>query len=326
MNTGSPDSPSVGDVRRYLNNFLTDKRVISIPKWLRYLLVRGIISPFRAPRSAKKYQQIWDEKGSPLHYFTQELADKVERLSVEPVFVAMRYQKGSTERALALAEAKGVEELVVVPLFPHYAMSSFESAVAHVAEVHAESGSGMQLTCVAPYFDEPLYMEALAEQVAESVAPGWYLLLSYHGIPVAQTKPYLGVTMQDYEYQCEKTSHLLMSHPKVAALDVAWESSYQSRFGNNKWLGPETERRMKELAEMGVRKLAVLSPSFVCDGLETLEELGIRGRDAYMGAGGGELRLIACPNGSEWMARTILKIAEPERVTTAELWTGPQRK
>lgn len=319
INTGSPKSPTTRDVREYLTDFLTDGRIIGLRQPFRNLLVHGIIAPFRATSSSKKYALIWTDKGSPLQLLTEALAHKVEEISGLPTYVAMRYNRGSVQTAFEAIKAKGIEEVVVVPLFPHYAMSSYESAVAHAVEVHREGGYPFELKCVAPYYNHPTYIEALVAQITTFAQPGEHLVFSYHGIPVAQTAPYQGNPDKDYEQQCIETTRLVTQHPRYKEMGLSHEIAYQSRFGHHKWLSPTLNDRLDNLPTEGKRLVAVVCPSFVCDCLETTWEVGIALKDKFQGD---RLTLVECPNDSLLMAQTI--VDQVTHLTTkAEIWTKP---
>ncbi|MDO5035710.1 MAG: ferrochelatase [Porphyromonas sp.] len=326
INTGSPLSPSVREVRGYLKTFLSDPRVINVPSWLRGLLVHGFIAPFRAPRSAKLYASIWQEEGAPLYLYTQQLAKRVEELSGLPTLVAMRYNVGSTQQALEEAQRLGVKELMVVPLFPHYAMSSFESAVAHVAASYKGKGFDYQIKTAVPYYNHPLFIQAWVEQIVEQVpAETELLLFSYHGIPLSQARPYKELPHQDYETQCHKTTQAVLQHPDIRALEIKAKQAYQSRLGPTKWLAPNTMEVLRSLPKEGYKRVAVVAPSFPCDGLETLWEIGVEGKREFLQSGGEELIAVSCPNASDTLARAIIDIAGHDAWVSddLELWTAP---
>lgn len=319
INTGSPESLALSDVRAFLEAFLTDKRIINLPSVLRILLVKGIIVPRRAPKTRDKYALIWEEEGAPLVLRSVELVREVQRISGVPTFTAMRYQKGSLKRTLDKAAQRGCEEVVLVPLFPHYARSSYESAIAHAMEVWQQGAYTFALRSVAPYYHHPIYIEALAEQVSQSVPMASHLVFSYHGIPLAQAKPYLGNIEKDYERQCQETTRLLMAHPWVKSLQLTHEVAYQSRFGSTKWLSPTLEERLAHLPSEGHKKVAVVCPSFVCDGLETTWEIGMHLKAMWAGD---QFTLVPCPNASHTMARAIVDLIN-HSTTDVERWIAP---
>lgn len=319
INTGSPKSLETKEVRNYLTDFLTDRRIIGLPQPFRNILVHGIIAPSRAPKSRDKYAQIWRPEGSPLQILTEALATRIESESGIATFVAMRYNRGSLEGAYQRITTQGFTEVVLVPLFPHYAMSSYESAVAHAMEVHQQGSYPFALHCVAPYFSHPLYIEALLEQVERFATPDGHLLFSYHGIPLYQNKAYAGIPQKDYPYQCGETTRLVTTHPRFKAMNLSYEICYQSRFGHNRWLTPTLESRMKALAKEGKKHVSVICPSFVCDCLETSWEVGIDLKEQFAKL---QLTLIECPNDSLTMANCIIDQVN-HHTTEAIEWTKP---
>ncbi|MDN4754248.1 ferrochelatase [Porphyromonadaceae bacterium W3.11] len=322
INTGSPVTPEVDDVKQYLTDFLTDPRVINIPYLFRHILVKGIIAPKRAPKSADKYRLIWTPEGFPLQILTDELAERMSSLGQLPVYSSMRYNRGSVDDALMRAAQDDIEELIILPLFPHYAMSSYESAVQHVVAQHKKGLYTYALKCVRPYFDHPAYIDLLVEQIATYAKSHSDLLLSYHGIPLSQTKSYLGNRDKDYEAQCNKMTELIFSSDKIQSLHLKPVVGYQSRLGNNKWLSPATEDQIRTLARDS-RVISVFCPSFVCDNLETSWEIDIHERDNFIKAGGKDLTFIPCPNASAACAEVLLLVAIDGDATNATEWTKP---
>lgn len=322
INTGSPESTKVKDVRKFLTAFLSDPRVMSIPKLARFLLVRGIIAPFRAPRSAEKYKLIWTKDGAPLTDTTEKLAAWLSDLSGKPVFFAMRYNEGSMESALNQAKESRVTELVAIPLIPHYAQSSFESTVAQVLDTYREGDYPFSLSCVRPYFDHPGYIQLLVDAIVSNVPPRTRLIFSYHSIPIKHSIPYKGDASKDYEVQCLWMTHLITSSPEIRALNLTHEVVFQSRFGKSKWLTPATDKRIYALAATH-DDIAVICPSFVCDNLETSWEINIHERTNFERKGGGRFIFIPCPNASEKTARVLMDIAETMADNDIERWTKP---
>lgn len=335
VNLGTPDSHSVADVRTYLREFLMDKRVIDIPAPARFLLVNGIIAPFRAAQSAEAYRSIWNEQGSPLAHISHEVRDALrERLSI-PVELAMRYRNPSIDSALMRLSTAGVTSLTVLPMFPHYAMSSYESAVERVREIARKLVPHMALHVVPPYFDLLGYTKSLAASVAPYLAeaPAHHLLFSFHGLPERHLRrsDRTGCHCMKEPDCCSKASpahatcyrsQCLRTVTAVARelkLDKSrYTFAFQSRLGRDKWLEPSTVDTLTILAEKGVRKLLVVCPSFVTDCLETLEEIGIRGRETFREAGGESLTLIPCLNTDpEWMDELARLVGVPVMVNVA---------
>ena len=326
VNLGSPDSPSVPDVRRYLNEFLMDGRVIDTAWPLRRLIV-GLILINRPKESAHAYQSIWTPAGSPLITTSRAVQEKLQaRLSV-PVELAMRYQNPSIENAIRRLSAKGVDDLFLIPLFPHYAMSSYETAVVRVHEVAAQLAPKMKVTVQPPYGDMPELITAMTAVAAEYLQQGYdHLLFSFHGIPerhLRKSDPTHSHCLSSpnccsqpseahkfcYRHQCFRTADEFAKAAKLPA--GKWSVSFQSRLGRDPWLKPYTDFEFERLAKAGVKKLLVISPAFVADCLETLEELRIRGRDSFIGAGGKEYAQIPCVNEHPLWIAALEKMTRP---------------
>lgn len=313
MNLGSPDSTEVKDVRKYLNQFLMDGRVIDKPYLLRALLVQGIIVPFRAPKSAEAYETIWTKDGSPLIVISKELRDAVQQEIDLPVEITMRYGNPTPEAAFEklLERLPALDEVIAVPLYPHYAMSSFETAVEYVKKIHKKKNYGFELRFVDPYFKEQEYIDALADEMRHFVHQEYdHILFSYHGIParhVLKTDITGNHCLQStdccntpspahafcYRHQCFTTTKLVTE--KLSIPKEKYSISFQSRLGKG-WLEPFTDIRLQQMPGEGIKKLLVVCPSFVSDCLETLEEIEIRGKESFMGSGGESFAMIPCLN------------------------------
>lgn len=312
VNLGSPDSPSVPDVRRYLREFLMDGRVLDAPWPVRFCIVHFGILPKRPVESAHAYSTIWTEAGSPLVAISRSLQALVQqRLSV-PVELAMRYQNPSIDDAVRALAAQGVTETVLIPLFPHYAMSSFETAVVRVQDSVRRHAPAMTLHVQQPYYDAPGYIEALVASAREQLDGGYdHLLFSFHGIPERHlrkadptgchclTTPACCETPSQahafcYRAQCLKTMRDFVAKAGIPA--DRYSFAFQSRLGRDPWLKPYTDFELERLAREGVKKMLVICPAFISDCLETIEEIGMRGRDSFLRAGGRELQLIPCMN------------------------------
>ena len=313
MNLGSPDSTEVYEVRKYLNEFLTDKRVID--SWpVRNLLVRTVIVPFRAPKSAEAYRTIWTKDGSPLVRITRELAAKLQEHIPEPVVIAMRYGNPGMESAYEdlLKKSPDLEEVVAIPLYPHYAMSSYETAVEYAKGIHRKNKYGFILKFLPPFYQDPKYIHAMAENMRPFLHKGFdHLLFSFHGIPerhLVKTDPTHQHCLQSadccsvdsvahatcYRHQCLQTMKKV-----VAELDLPknkFSFSFQSRLLKDPWLKPYTDFRLQEMPAEGIKNLLVICPAFVSDCLETLEEIEIRGKESFLEAGGTEYTMIPCLN------------------------------
>jgi protoporphyrin/coproporphyrin ferrochelatase len=309
VNLGSPESPSVRDVRRYLREFLMDGRVLDVNWFLRFCIVYLAILPWRPKRSAEAYHKIWTPEGSPLVVTSRQVQSKLQRRVKVPVELAMRYQSPSISEAVRRLAEKGVNELLVIPLFPHYAMSSFETAVERVREVAA---STMRVQVHPPYFDHPDYIAALAASARDYLSKDYdHLLLSFHGIPERHlrksdpigshclTSPSCCETPSPahdtcYRAQCFKTVAAFVK--KAGVPKEKYSVAFQSRLGRDPWLKPYTDFELPRLASLGVKRLLVMCPAFVSDCLETLEEIGLRGSESFRDAGGTELKLVPCLN------------------------------
>jgi len=311
VNLGSPDSTSVKDVRRYLNEFLMDARVIDSPWPLRRLIV-GMILLTRPRQSAEAYHKIWTAEGSPLIVASRRLQEKLQERVTLPVALAMRYQHPSiTNAIIGLAEQK-VDEVLLIPLFPHYAMSSYETAVERVKAVAARLAPHMLIKVQPPYGDSPDYITALTASASNYLEAGYdHLLFSFHGVPerhLRKTDPtrHHCLTVPNccegpnpahttcYRAQCLRTVAAFVKQAGVPS--GKFSVSFQSRLGNDRWLKPYTDYELAALPKRGVQSLLVLCPAFVSDCLETLEEIGIRGRETFLAAGGMEFTQIPCLN------------------------------
>lgn len=314
MNLGSPDSTEVKDVRKYLMQFLMDERVIDYPYILRLLLVGGIIAPFRAPRSAEAYKSIWTKDGSPLIALTRQLQRALQSSTTEPVEMAMRYGNPTMKYAFdKLVEREpGLREVIAIPLYPHYAMSSYETAVEHARSVHKENNYPFSLSFIKPFYDEPNYIHALTESIKPYLQQDYdQVLFSYHGLPQRHMKkadPTKSHCLQVpnccevsspahatcYRHQCWTTTQILAKNLDIPADKVGF--SFQSRLGREEWLKPYTALRLQELPKEGVKKLVILCPAFVSDCLETLEEIAIAGKESFLQAGGESFTVVPCLN------------------------------
>lgn len=314
MNLGSPDSTSVTDVRRYLNEFLMDERVIDKPYLFRKILVGGIIVPFRAPRSAEAYKSIWTPKGSPLIEFTRQLQKALQQQVSDPVEIAMRYGNPSVKSAYDQLQQKvpGLEEVIAIPLYPHYAMSSYETAVEYARQIHIKNGYTFALTIVRPFFNDPYYINALTESIRPYLSQEYdHILFSYHGIPErhvmkTDTTGSHCLKVNDccavpsaahatcYRHQIITTTNLVAEKLQIPAGKYSF--SFQSRLGRDEWLKPYTAKRFEEMPGEGIKKLLIVCPAFVSDCLETLEEIAVEGKDSFIESGGESLTLIPCLN------------------------------
>ncbi|MBM4062067.1 MAG: ferrochelatase [Planctomycetes bacterium] len=320
VNTGTPASPAVADVRRYLAEFLMDGRMLAMPFVARWLLVHGVILRTRPRRSAHAYAQIWTERGSPLLRHAEDLAAGLCAelgAAVAGVRVGMRYGHPSVARALGAFSRQGVDELVVVPLFPQYSAAAWASAFDAVAAAAARLPVVPALRFVPPFHAEPGFLDAAAAVARPHLAAAHAerVLFSFHSLPESHVRAQDrsgGCLLGDccaslgpgnatcYRAQCFATARALAARLQLAP--GTWEVAFQSRFTKH-WVRPFTDQRLVDLARSGVTRVAVLSPAFVADCLETLEELARRGAETFRAAGGRQLVVVPCVNAApEWVA------------------------
>ena len=331
VNLGSPASPSTGDVRRYLDEFLMDPYVLDMPAFARALLVRGLILNTRPAKSAEAYAKIWTAEGSPLVVISRRTRAALEAETGIPVGLAMRYGEPSIAQGIdeLLARAGDIDELVVVPLYPHYAMASTKTV--EVAVESALRVRNVPHRFVAPFYDHPGYLDALAERMRADIPEGTqYVLFSYHGIPqrhVRKMDPTGSHCLQSAEC-CSTPSpawatcyrHQVLTTMEGAArrLGLApgrYGFAFQSRLGGG-WLEPFTDKVLAELPGRGEKRLAVVCPSFVADCLETLEEMDMRGRETFRAAGGEAFTYVRCLNDDPaWIAALAALCRKPAAVS-----------
>ena len=294
INLGTPDAPEPAAVRRYLAEFLSDRRVIEIPPIAWQPILRGFILRTRPRRSAHAYRQVWTEHGSPLAAITRRKAIALQDRLGETALVrhAMRYGRPAIADELSRIKSEGCERILLAPLYPQYCAATTATANDKAFEVLARMRWQPALRTLPPYFDDPAYIDALKANVERQLATLSFtperLLLSFHGMP--QRTLELG---DPYHCHCRKTARLLADRLAMP-VDVA----FQSRFGRAKWLEPATDQFLAGYPGQGIKRIAVAAPGFSADCLETLEELGIRGRATFREAGGEEFALLECLNDS----------------------------
>ena len=320
LNLGTPAAATAEAVRPYLRDFLSDPRVVELPKALWQPILRGLVLTTRPKKSAHGYQKIWFEQGSPLAVYTQrQAAALAEQLPGIVVCHAMTYGSPSVAETLAALKAEGVGNLLVIPLYPQYAASSTAAALDKILQQLLQQRNMMSLRTVTRFYNDPGYINALKCQVEQYWAQhgkGDKLLMSFHGIPQA------GHDQGDpYPMECHETARLL-----AAALGLNEQQylvSFQSRFGRAKWLEPSTQDMLQRLPRKeNVRKLDVICPGFICDCLETMEEIALAGREDFHAAGGEQFHYIPCLNDHPaWisaltdLSRRNLAGWEPENLT-----------
>jgi ferrochelatase len=314
VNLGTPDAPTAPALRRYLAEFLSDPRVVEIPRLLWLPLLHGVILNTRPAKSAAKYASIWTDNGSPLAHWTSVqgrmlqgyLGERGLMPSQVLVRTAMRYGNPSVASVLDELKAENATRVLVLPLYPQYAAATTASVNDAVMAWQMRQRRQPELRFVNHYHDDPGYIAALAQRVRSHwgrEGRGDRLVLSFHGVPERS------LTLGDpYHCECHKTARLLAERLGLQA--GQWRVSFQSRFGRAKWLGPSTESVLQELGAQRLQRLDVLCPGFAADCLETLEEIAIEGAETFHQAGGGTLRYIPCLNDSAEGMQSLAAIAE----------------
>ena len=302
INLGTPDAPDPGSVKRYLKQFLSDKRVIELPSIAWQPILRGIILNTRPQKSAKAYSKIWTERGSPLADITASQAEAIaEDLGADIVVdYAMRYGSPSIEQRLIELTAKGCDRILVAPLYPQYCAATTATVFDEVARVLGEMRWQPALRFLPPYHDDPIYLDALADDLTRQIAGLDFkpevMLHSFHGMPQRTLD-----RGDPYHCQCHKTARLLrerlMERPEFDG--VRFETTFQSRFGPAKWLDPATAATLVAEGEKGTKRLIVAAPGFSADCVETLEELALEGRGEFVEAGGEDYAVLSCLNVSQ---------------------------
>jgi ferrochelatase len=324
LQLGTPNSTSVSDVRKYLREFLSDPRVLDMPAPARALLLNAVILPFRPRKSAEAYEKIWTEEGSPLTIHTAALTDRVAELLGDGyrVVFGMRYQQPSIESAVDELVDAGCTEIVILPLFPQYASAAGGSATQRALELIGARPNILNLRSLGAFYDEPGFLRsavAVARPLLDGFAPD-HVLFSYHGLPekqVVKSDPsgdwclaaenccdtITAVNGFCYRAQCFATTRGLVA--ELGLEEGGYSTTFQSRLAGQKWIEPYTDKRLAGLHDQGVRRLAVFTPSFTADCLETLEEIGIRLRAQWEGIGGGEMLLLPCVNSHDSWAQAV---------------------
>ncbi|MFA7440369.1 MAG: ferrochelatase [Sphingomonadaceae bacterium] len=294
INLGSPDAPTPGAVRRYLKEFLSDRRVVELPKFLWQPILRGVVLTTRPRRSAANYVRIWDREAddSPLRVFTAGQAKALQGAFGPDVIVdfAMRYGNPSMEDRLHALAAAGCDRVLLAPLYPQYCAATTATALDEAFRIFSGWRKIPAIRTLPPYFAHPAYIDALARSVRRAlpVEPE-VLLLSFHGMPESTRR-----AGDPYYDQCQETARLLRAELGYDAESMP--VAFQSRFGRARWLEPATEPMLRQLAAAGKRRVAVLTPGFAADCLETLEEIGIGARETFLAAGGTDFTLVSCLN------------------------------
>jgi ferrochelatase len=338
VNLGSPNSYEVKDVRTYLRQFLMDERVIDAPFAVRKMIVEGFVLPFRPKKSAEAYKSVWMTEGAPLKVLTENFRQALRPLVDVPLSVAMRYGNPTPEKALEDLEVQtsGLKEILVAPMYPHYAMSSFETAYMYVLEKIKKRRPELIFKILQPFYDEQAYITALSESITPYLEkPYDHLLFSYHGLPVRHLKKsdptkmhcYQAAQCCDiqspawdfcYKHQVVQTTKLVASQLKIPSHKFSY--SFQSRLGNDQWIKPYTDEQFRRFPSQGIKKLLVICPAFVSDCLETLEEIAIRGKESFIEAGGESFTAIPCLNTNLKWVETFAVYCNPSESNHKNLW------
>lgn len=328
VNLGTPDSPSVPDVRKYLREFLMDGRVIDIPLIQRFLLVNGIIAPFRAPKSAKVYKQLWSEIGSPLKHYGYVVERQLQQAlgSEYVVKLAMRYQSPSIESALTDFQRMGLTDLVVIPFFPQYASASTGSVYEKVMDVLKSWQVMPQLRFVNRFLEHPKFIEAFVQAGRKYLAKRNYdhILFSYHGLPERQIRKgdvtqsicrfgdccgsLTAMNQHCYRAQCFETTRRIVRELGLA--EGTYTTCFQSRLGRDPWVKPYTDDVIKELAASGIKSVLAFSPAFVADCLETTIEVGEEYKEMFEERGGEHWQLVESLNDNPLWIETLVDLVK----------------
>lgn len=322
VNLGSPDSPTAKDVKPYLDEFLMDERVMDVPLWLRKIIVRKLILRKRPEKSAEAYQKIWWKEGSPLVVISERFTKKIRKQTTMPVALGMRYGKMPIKSGLQELHDKGVDEVLMIPLYPHFAMSSTETVEVKAEEERKKHFPNMKLTTLPAFCKNKDYIKVLSESIKTGLEGFDYdhILFSYHGLPerhirkadptkshnkleegvVCCTSDSIASTTC-YRHQAYATTDLVQDYLELESDKIS--SSFQSRLAFDPWLKPYTDYEFERLAKEGKKNLAVITPAFVADCLETLEEIAMEGKKQFKAAGGGDYKHIPCLNDDDaWVS------------------------
>ena len=322
VNLGSPDSPEKKDVKKYLRQFLMDERVIDEPLWLRTLLVKGIILNTRPRKSAKAYKKIWWDEGSPLIVLSNRLLKKVNNLTSVNVSLAMRYGNPSIFDGIKELSEKGITEILLIPLYPQHAMASTETILVLAEKIRKENFSHIEFTNLPAFYNHPDYIRVLSNSIQDHLkGKEWdHLLFSYHGIPERHIRK-TDITNSHckidgkccnnsspahefcYRHHCYETSKKVAKYLELK--DGSYSSSFQSRLAGQPWLKPYTDKVVENFANNGTKKMAIVTPAFVSDCLETLEEIGMEAKDDFIEKGGEQFHVIPCLNDNDSWVKVL---------------------
>ncbi len=317
VNLGTPEAPTTSAVRRYLNEFLSDPRVVDKPRWLWWLILHGIILRIRPHKAAHAYQQVWTEQGSPLLTISLQQANKLQvffdsKQNNVSVALGMRYGKPSIKQALDSLKQDNVNKIIILPLYPQYSATTTASIFDAVAKALESWRFLPNIEFINHYHDKPQYIKTLADSIRttwQQQAQPEKLLLSFHGLP----KAYLAAG-DPYFCECQKTARLLVEELELN--QQQWAISFQSRMGVEQWLTPYTDKTLLQWAQQGIKNVHVVCPGFSADCLETLEEINMQNRKIFMDAGGENYHYIAALNDSDGHIEMMVSLVEPQ----IDLW------
>ncbi len=319
VNLGSPDSPEPKDVKKYLGEFLMDERVIDVPLWARTLLVKGIILNTRPKASAAAYKKIWWDEGSPLIVLSERLQNKIKKEVEIPVALAMRYGSMTIKKGLQELVDKGVDEVLLFPLYPQFAMATTETILVLAEDIRKEHFPNLKMDSVPAFYNKPDYIEVLSNAIKRHVKGKNHdhILFSYHGVPERHirksdvTKSHCKIDGSCcvtpskahefcYKHQCLEVTRLVAE--KLQLKEGTYSTSFQSRLGFDPWLQPYTDRTIERLGKNGIKSMAIVTPAFVSDCLETLEEIAMEGEEIFHEMGGEQFSTVPCLNDdTEWV-------------------------
>lgn len=336
VNLGSPDSTKPKDVKKYLDEFLMDPRVIDVPRWARILLVRGIILNTRPKKSAEAYAKIWWDEGSPLIVLSERLKEKVQQKTTAPVALAMRYGSMTLKKGLQELVDQGVTHVKTIPLYPQFAMATTETIDVKVDELVAAFFPQLKITRTPAFYHKEDYIEVLSNSVADGLKGVDYehILFSYHGVPERHIRKSditngnckmngkccfkKGSPQHEfcYKHQCEITTVNVAK--KLGLKRGTYSTTFQSRLGFDPWLQPYTDRTIERMGKEGIKKMAVVTPAFVSDCLETLEEIAMEGEEIFHEMGGKEFTTVPCLNDRDDFAQLLANWIDTWRIVDTE--------
>ncbi|MCL4137310.1 UNVERIFIED_CONTAM: hypothetical protein GTU68_064892 [Idotea baltica] len=292
-----------------------DGRVIDAPYWLRKFLVQGIILNTRPKKSAAAYKKIWWDEGSPLVVISERLKDKLQAKIDEPVALGMRYGNPSIKAGIEelLSKEAGIKEILLIPLYPHYAMSSYETVVVKAEEIIKAYFPNLKMAVKAPFFDEKNYLKALSDSIKPYIKPDTdHVLFSYHGIPERHVKK-----SDTTKCHCLKTSHIVAETLGIPR--DKYTICFQSRLGPDPWLKPSTTDTLEDMGKKGVKNLVIICPAFVADCLETIEEIGMEGKELFLEAGGESFVMVPCLNDNDSWVNVLAGYIAESKVTPSHV-------